>query len=48
MIGPLGRTAYALGQGARLGLFWGQYLLSARVRRKELEGKSRMEPPLVQ
>ena len=31
MIGPLGRTAYALGQGARLGLFWGQYLLSARL-----------------
>ena len=31
MIGPLGRTAYALGQGARLGLYWGQYLLSARL-----------------
>ena len=31
MIGPMGRTAYALGQGARLGLFWGQYLLSARL-----------------
>lgn len=31
MIGPIGRTAYALGQGARLGLFWGQYLLSARL-----------------
>jgi ubiquinone/menaquinone biosynthesis C-methylase UbiE len=31
LIGPLGRAAYALGQGARVGLFWGQYLLSARL-----------------
>ena len=31
MIGPLGRTAYVLSQGARVGLYWSQYLLSARM-----------------
>ncbi len=31
MIGPFSRAAYALGQSARVGLFWGQYLLSARL-----------------
>ena len=31
MSGPLTRAAYTLGQGARVGLFWGQYLLSARL-----------------
>ena len=31
MSGPLTRAAYTLGQSARVGLFWGQYLLSARL-----------------
>jgi ubiquinone/menaquinone biosynthesis C-methylase UbiE len=31
MAGPFARAAYALGQGARVGLFWGQYWLSARL-----------------
>jgi len=31
MGGPLTRAAYTLGQSARVGLFWGQYLLSARL-----------------
>ena len=43
MSGPLTRAAYALRQGARVGLFWGQYLLSARLTtpvkaRKPIEG----------
>ena len=31
MAGPLERTAYALGQTARAGVFWGQYWLSGRL-----------------
>jgi ubiquinone/menaquinone biosynthesis C-methylase UbiE len=31
MAGPLSRAAYALGQSARVGLFWGQYWLTARL-----------------
>ena len=30
-LSPLGRAAYAVGQGARVGLYWGQYWLSARL-----------------
>ena len=28
---PIGRTAYAVGQAARIGFYWGQYWLSARM-----------------
>ncbi len=40
---PLSRAAYVLGQGARVGLYWGQYWLSARLTtpvkaRKPIEG----------
>ncbi len=31
MAGPITRAAYALGQGARVGLYWGQYWLTARL-----------------
>lgn len=31
MASPITRAAYALGQSARVGLFWGQYMLSARL-----------------
>ncbi len=42
-ISPLSRAAYTLGQGARVGLYWGQYWLSARLTkpvkaRKPIEG----------
>ena len=29
--GPIARAAYALGQSARIGLYWGQYMLSGRL-----------------
>jgi ubiquinone/menaquinone biosynthesis C-methylase UbiE len=31
MAGTISRAAYALGQGARVGLYWGQYWLTARL-----------------
>ena len=45
MAGPLERTAYALGQGARAGLYWGQYWLSGRLTTPVRRGK-RIEGPV--
>ena len=45
MQGPISRAAYVLGQGARVGLFWGQYWLSARLT-KPVKARRPIEGPV--
>ncbi len=49
MANPITRTAYTLGQGARIGLYWGQYWLSNRltkpVRRTAADGEAAPSGP---